>query len=155
MHTKVCGESSFGMLYYFTGYDYSWWDVRRILDYHTSVMRSVCLFCETSLQFVIVTKPVWRFTAFQLLQLLCTACPRKIQVYALTVWNFNTLTPRSMSPSWEADNPPACKEFPAFHWKAKIQYHMYRSQPPAPDITFPLNSVFTLWYRFFLRAIVY
>ena len=71
MQTKARGESSVGRLHYFTDYDLSWLDVRRILDYHISVMRSVCLFCETSLQFVIVIKPVWKFTAFQLLQLLC------------------------------------------------------------------------------------
>jgi hypothetical protein len=48
MQTKARGESSVGRLHYFDDYDLSWLDVRRILDYHTSFTRSVCLFCETS-----------------------------------------------------------------------------------------------------------
>jgi hypothetical protein len=108
MPTKACGESSFGRLHYFTDYDFSWWVLRGILVYHTYVTRSVCLFCETSLQFVIVTKPVWRFTAFQLLQLLCISWPRTIQVFALAVWNLNILDSNKLSPSWEADSSTAC-----------------------------------------------
>jgi hypothetical protein len=95
MQTKSRGESSVGRLHYFTDYDFSWLDVRRTLDYHTSVTRSVCFFFETSLRFIIVIKPVWRFTEFQLLQLLCITWPRTIQVFALTAWNFKSLTPRS------------------------------------------------------------
>jgi len=49
MQTKGRGESRVGRLHYFTDYDFSWLDVRRILDYHTPVMRSVGLFCETGL----------------------------------------------------------------------------------------------------------
>ena len=48
MQTKARGESSVGRLHYFDDYDLSWLDVRRSLVYHTSVTRSVCLFCETS-----------------------------------------------------------------------------------------------------------
>jgi len=68
VQTKARGESNIGMLHYFTDYDFSWLDIKSILDYHTSV---VCLFCESSLQFIVVIKPVWRLTAFQLMQLLC------------------------------------------------------------------------------------